>query len=79
MKHLFLTWFAVIGVCLTLLASIAWQAHALVATHGIMANSTIAARALHTFIDIDLTSLSYWGREGQVLITLFSKHRQVCR
>lgn len=64
-KHLFLTWFAVISVCLTLLASVAWQAHALVATHCIVANSTIAARALHTFIDIELTSLSYWGRKGE--------------
>lgn len=61
-KRLFRTWFAVISVCLTLLASIAWQAHALVATHCIMANSTIAARALHAFIDINLTRLSYWAR-----------------
>lgn len=76
-KPLLLTWFAVISVRLTLLASIAWLAHALVATHRVMANSTIAARTLHTFVDVDLTSLSYWGRKGQALITLFSKHRKV--
>lgn len=56
--NLFLTWFAVISVCLTLLATIAWLAHALVATHCVMANGTIAAWALHTFVDINLTCLT---------------------
>lgn len=55
---LFLTWFAVICVCLTPLASIAWLAHTLVATHCVVANGTVAARGLHTFIDIDFTCLT---------------------
>lgn len=62
-EGLFLTWFAVVSVCLTLLASVTWLALALVATHGVMANSTIAARALHTFVDVNLTSLTLRGRE----------------
>lgn len=56
--NLFFTWFAVIGVCLTLLASVTWLALALVATHSVMANSTIATWALHTLIDINLTCLT---------------------
>lgn len=56
--NLFLTWFAVISVCLTLLASVSWLALALVASHCVMANGAIAAWALDTFIDINLTSLT---------------------
>lgn len=55
---LFLTWLAVVCVCLTPLACIARLAHALVATHCVVANGTIAARGLHTFIDIDFTCLT---------------------
>lgn len=62
-ESLFLTWFAVVSVCLTLLASVTWLALALVATHSVMANSTIAARALHAFVDVNLTSLTLRGRE----------------
>lgn len=57
-EKLSLTWFAVISVCLTPLASVAWLALTLVASHGVMANSAIAAWALHTFIDINLTCLT---------------------
>lgn len=56
--NLFLTWFAVISVSLTLLASVTWLALALVTTHNVMANSTIAAWALYTFVDINLTCLT---------------------
>lgn len=61
--NLFLTWFAVIGVCLTLLASVTWLTLALVATHSVLAYSTVTAWALHTFVDINLTSLTLRGRE----------------
>ncbi len=54
----FLTWFAVISVCLTLLARVTWLTLALVATLSVMANSTIATWALHTFVDINLTCLT---------------------
>ena len=56
--NLFHTWFAVVNVRLTLLARIAWLALALVAAHHVMANCTIAAWALHTFVDINLTCLT---------------------
>lgn len=56
--NLFLTWFAVVDVCLTLLTRVTRLALALVATHSVMANGTIAAWALHTFVDIDLTCLT---------------------
>ena len=55
---LFLTWFAVVSVRLTLLPGVTWLTLALVASHGVMANSTIAARTLHTLVDIDLTGLT---------------------
>lgn len=51
-------WFAVINVCLTLLASVTWLALALVATHSVEAKGTIAAWAFHAFIDINLTCLA---------------------
>lgn len=60
-QNLFLTWLAVIGVCLTLLANVAWLAHALVCTHCVTANSTIEAWVFHTFIDVDLTCLTLKG------------------
>lgn len=61
---LFLTWFAVIRVCLTPLASIARLAHTLVATHCVVANGTIAARGFHTFIDINFTGLTLKEEEN---------------
>lgn len=64
-------WFAVISVCLTLLASVAWLALALVASHSVMANGAIAAWALHTFIDINLTRLtlpSFRADAGEALV-----------
>lgn len=56
--NLFHTWLAVVNVRLTLLARVTWQALALVATHSVVANGTIAAWALHTLVDIDLTCLT---------------------
>lgn len=57
-QNLILTWFTVICVYLTLMASIAWLANALVATHCVMANGAIAAWVLHTFVDVKFTCLT---------------------
>lgn len=57
-ENLFLTWFAVIGVCLTLLTGVAWLAFALVATHSVMANGTVAARTLHALVDVNFACLT---------------------
>lgn len=64
-------WFAVVSVGLTLLAGVTWLALALVAPHGVMAHSTVAARALHTFVDIYLTCLtlpSFGADAGEALV-----------
>lgn len=58
------TWFAVVDVSLTLLASVTRLAFTLVATHSVMANPTIAAWALHTFVDVKLTCLTL-KKEGK--------------
>lgn len=55
---MWLTWLAVINVSLTLLARVTRLAFALVATHGVEAKRSVAARALHTFVDINLTCLT---------------------
>lgn len=68
-KHvqtLILTWFTVISVYLTLMASIAWLANALVATHCVMANGAIAAWVLHTFVDVNLTCLTLRDERGSL-------------
>ena len=56
---LWLTWFAVIDVCLTLLASVTWLALALVAAHSVEAKTVVTAWAYHAFIDINLTCLAF--------------------
>lgn len=56
--NVFLTWSAVVIVCLTLLPRVTRLALALVATHSVNAKSTITAWAFHTFIDVDFTCLT---------------------
>lgn len=64
-------WFAVIDVCLTLLARVTRLALALVTSHGVEAKGAIAAWALHAFVDIDLACLtlpSFRADAGEALI-----------
>lgn len=55
---LLLTGFAVVRVRLTPLTGVARLAHALVATHRVLANSTVATRGLDAFIDVNFTCLT---------------------
>lgn len=60
-----LTGFAVVRVCLTPLTSVAWLAHALVAAHRVLADSTIAAWGLDAFIDVNFTRLTFDTFKGK--------------
>lgn len=70
-----LTWFAVIDVRFTLLASVTCLALALVATHGVEAHSTIAARMFYTFVYVDFTRLTCCLRKQELWkLTDMQKH-----
>lgn len=68
-KNPILTGFAVISVNLTLQASVTWLAQALVTTHCVVTNSSIAAWVFHTLIDVNLTRLALKEKRDNVNIT----------
>lgn len=64
-------WFTVINISFTLLAGVTWLAFALVTTHGVVTQSTIATRTLHTLVDVNLTCLtlpSFRADAGKALV-----------
>lgn len=65
-KNLILTRFAVIGVDLTLEASVARLAQALVTAHCVVTNGGVAAWVFHTLVDVDLTRLTLKGKREKV-------------
>lgn len=68
-KNRILTGFAVISVNLTLEASVTRLAKALVTTHCVMTNGSIATWAFHTLIDVNLTCLTLKEKRDKVNIT----------
>ena len=54
-----LTWSAVVDVCLTLLSCVSLHAPALVAAHRVEAGGAVTARTLHALVDVYFTGLTW--------------------